>query len=77
MSHKNKIAKLQARIAQLEGGDFYNKSQEALNSQARQIRHLKGEVRKLENWRVALAITTVLAIITAGDNFIELVLGVF
>jgi hypothetical protein len=77
MSAKGKIAKLNARIKLLEGGDFYNKSQEALNSQARLIRELKSQVEKLQYWRGGLAMLTVLAMIAAGDNLVEFVMGVF
>lgn len=75
MNERGKIAKLQARIKLLESGDFYKKSQEELNSQARQIRFLKREVSKLEFWRAGLSISTVLALIAAGDSFVELALG--
>jgi hypothetical protein len=76
MSEKS-IKKLRARIKLLEGGDFYNQSQDALNSQARLIRELKSQVEKLQYWRGGLAILLVLAMVAAGDNLVEFVMGIF
>jgi hypothetical protein len=84
MSAKGKISKLNARIKLLEGGDFYNKSQETMNSQSKVIRALKSQLAdaevKLEKWHyccAGLSILLVLAMIAAGDNLVEFVMGIF
>jgi hypothetical protein len=84
MSAKGKIAKLNARIKLLEGGDFYNKSQETMNSQSKIIRTLNHQLdnanlkaERLQYWRGGLAILLVLAMIAAGDNLVEFIAGIF
>jgi hypothetical protein len=82
---KNKsIAKLRARIKLLEGGEFYNKSQETMNSQSKIIRALKSQLAdaevKLEKWQyfcAGISMLLVLAMIAAGDNLVEFVMGIF
>jgi hypothetical protein len=76
------INKLKARIKLLEGGDFYNKSQETMNSQSKIIRALNHQLDnaslKAERWQyfcAGLSMLLVLAMIAAGDNLVEFVMG--